>query len=156
MRADDAGYWRGSEIRQPLGYAIVGGLAVSQILTLYTTPVVYIYFDRLQTWMMREDEAAAASNAGRSLRNDRKSGADAICDKGRFRDRKPRCKQISEQAEEHQLLFRIDVGLGTAARCPIELADVADVFVGRKPPAWPVPSEKITLEGLAWTPLSAS
>jgi hydrophobe/amphiphile efflux-1 (HAE1) family protein len=43
----------GSEIRQPLGYAIVGGLALSQILTLYTTPVVYIYLDRLQTWMFR-------------------------------------------------------------------------------------------------------
>jgi multidrug efflux pump subunit AcrB len=41
----------GSEIRQPLGYAIVGGLALSQILTLYTTPVVYIYLDRLQTWL---------------------------------------------------------------------------------------------------------
>jgi HAE1 family hydrophobic/amphiphilic exporter-1 len=39
----------GSEIRQPLGYAIVGGLALSQILTLYTTPVVYIYLDRLQS-----------------------------------------------------------------------------------------------------------
>ena len=43
----------GSEIRQPLGYAIVGGLAVSQELTLYTTPVIYIYFDKLQTWMSR-------------------------------------------------------------------------------------------------------
>ncbi len=38
----------GSEIRQPLGYAIVGGLAVSQILTLYTTPVVFLFLDRLR------------------------------------------------------------------------------------------------------------
>jgi HAE1 family hydrophobic/amphiphilic exporter-1 len=51
----------GSEIRQPLGYAIVGGLALSQILTLYTTPVIYIYFDQLQTWMMRGRRKQAAS-----------------------------------------------------------------------------------------------
>ena len=40
----------GSELRQPLGIAIVGGLLVSQLLTLYTTPVVYLYLDRLRLW----------------------------------------------------------------------------------------------------------
>src|SRR3984885_5453191 len=49
----------GSEIRQPLGYAIVGGLALSQILTLYTTPVVYIYLDRLQTRLFGSGKQAA-------------------------------------------------------------------------------------------------
>jgi multidrug efflux pump subunit AcrB len=51
----------GSEIRQPLGYAIVGGLAVSQVLTLYTTPVIYIYFDRLQSWVMQRRKKEVAS-----------------------------------------------------------------------------------------------
>jgi HAE1 family hydrophobic/amphiphilic exporter-1 len=41
----------GSELRQPLGYAMVGGLIVSQMLTLFTTPVVYLYLDRLQNWL---------------------------------------------------------------------------------------------------------
>ena len=40
----------GSEIRQPLGYTIVGGLFLSQLLTLYTTPVVYLYLDRFRLW----------------------------------------------------------------------------------------------------------
>ena len=43
----------GSELRRPLGITIVGGLIVSQMLTLFTTPVVYIYMDRLQTWLQR-------------------------------------------------------------------------------------------------------
>ena len=41
----------GSEFRRPLGIAIVGGLVVSQALTLYTTPVVYLYLDRLRLWL---------------------------------------------------------------------------------------------------------
>src|SRR6185437_7111050 len=44
---------QGSEMRQPLGIAIVGGLFISQILTLYTTPVVYIYLDRFRLWVKR-------------------------------------------------------------------------------------------------------
>jgi multidrug efflux pump len=43
----------GSELRQPLGIAIVGGLIFSQVLTLYTTPVVYLYLDRLRLWFER-------------------------------------------------------------------------------------------------------
>jgi multidrug efflux pump subunit AcrB len=41
----------GSELRRPLGIAIVGGLLVSQVLTLYTTPVIYLYMDRLNNWI---------------------------------------------------------------------------------------------------------
>ena len=41
----------GAELRRPLGVAIVGGLIVSQMLTIFTTPVVYVYLDRLQTWL---------------------------------------------------------------------------------------------------------
>jgi AcrB/AcrD/AcrF family protein len=44
----------GSELRQPLGYAMVGGLVLRQMLTLFTTPVVYLYSDRLQTWLRGE------------------------------------------------------------------------------------------------------
>ncbi len=42
------GFGEGSELRQPLGVAIIGGLIASQLLTLITTPVVYIYLDRLR------------------------------------------------------------------------------------------------------------
>jgi len=46
------GHGVGSEIRRPLGIAIVGGLIVSQMLTLYTTPVVYLYMDRFKDWVV--------------------------------------------------------------------------------------------------------
>jgi multidrug efflux pump subunit AcrB len=48
------GHGAGSELRRPLGYAMVGGLALSQLLTLYTTPVIYLYLDRLQRLVSRK------------------------------------------------------------------------------------------------------
>jgi multidrug efflux pump len=47
------GTGEGSELRHPLGISIVGGLIVSQVLTLYTTPVIYLYLDRLSRWLRR-------------------------------------------------------------------------------------------------------
>jgi multidrug efflux pump len=47
------GHGTGSELRRPLGITIIGGLLMSQALTLFTTPVVYLYFDRLQHWWER-------------------------------------------------------------------------------------------------------
>jgi multidrug efflux pump len=47
------GFGEGSEMRRPLGISIVGGLLVSQLLTLYTTPVVYLYMERFRLWCKR-------------------------------------------------------------------------------------------------------
>jgi multidrug efflux pump len=52
----------GSELRKPLGIAIVGGLLVSQVLTLYTTPVVYLFFDRLAARFSPKPERAVTGN----------------------------------------------------------------------------------------------
>ncbi|HMC49337.1 MAG TPA: efflux RND transporter permease subunit, partial [Solirubrobacterales bacterium] len=52
------GLGTGSELRRPLGIAIVGGLLFSQLLTLYTTPVVYLYLDRFQLWWQRRRRGA--------------------------------------------------------------------------------------------------
>ncbi len=59
----------GSELRRPLGITIVGGLIVSQMLTLYTTPVVYLYLDRLRLWMQNKQHSAlpeVAPEAGKA------------------------------------------------------------------------------------------
>jgi hypothetical protein len=45
------GHGAGSELRRPLGIAIIGGLLVSQWLTLYTTPVIYLYLERFSRWL---------------------------------------------------------------------------------------------------------
>ncbi len=50
----------GSELRRPLGISIVGGLLISQVLTLYTTPVIYLYMGRLGAWLKPGKKAAAA------------------------------------------------------------------------------------------------
>jgi hydrophobic/amphiphilic exporter-1 (mainly G- bacteria), HAE1 family len=54
------GQGTGSEIRQPLGYAMVGGLIVSQALTLFTTPVIYLYLDKLSDWLSNARTAQPA------------------------------------------------------------------------------------------------
>ena len=65
----------GAELRRPLGIAIVGGLIFSQMLTLYTTPVVYLYLDRLRLWGLRmraamrrrvPEPAVATASSGRA------------------------------------------------------------------------------------------
>jgi len=54
------GFGAGGAARMPLGLSVVGGLLLSQVLTLYITPVVYIYFERLQQWI---DERRARGTA---------------------------------------------------------------------------------------------
>ncbi len=54
------GYGEGGDARQPLGLAVVGGLVVSQFLTLYITPVIYLYLDRFETWVKGKPAGVAA------------------------------------------------------------------------------------------------
>jgi HAE1 family hydrophobic/amphiphilic exporter-1 len=68
------GNGQGAELRRPLGYAMVGGLLVSQALTLFTTPVVYLYLDRAHYWYMRRKEARAARRGAAADAHSRPDG----------------------------------------------------------------------------------
>ena len=61
------GWGVGSELRHPLGIAMVGGLIFSQLLTLFTTPVIYLYFDRLATRWGRKTKPIADHETGTSV-----------------------------------------------------------------------------------------
>jgi HAE1 family hydrophobic/amphiphilic exporter-1 len=58
------GFGAGGGARMPLGISVVGGLLLSQALTLYITPVIYVYFERLQVWLQRRKQPAIAEHAG--------------------------------------------------------------------------------------------
>jgi hypothetical protein len=57
----------GSELRRPLGFAIVGGLCVSQVLTLYTVPVIFVYMDRLNGLFCRKKQVPSAATEPTSI-----------------------------------------------------------------------------------------
>jgi multidrug efflux pump len=61
------GFGEGAELRRPLGISIVGGLLVSQMLTLYTTPVIYLYLDRFRLWALRRRATGRQPSAGGHL-----------------------------------------------------------------------------------------
>ncbi len=61
------GTGEGSELRHPLGISIVGGLIVSQALTLYTTPVIYLYLDRFSRWLRRLWRRLYLGQSGESI-----------------------------------------------------------------------------------------
>jgi len=68
------GHGAGSELRRPLGFAMVGGLLLSQVLTLFSTPIVYLYLDRAHYWYMKKSEARKQRKAARAIAAD---GTDA-------------------------------------------------------------------------------
>ncbi|MES1161972.1 MAG: efflux RND transporter permease subunit, partial [Rhizobacter sp.] len=64
------GHGAGSELRRPLGFAMVGGLVLSQALPLFTTPVVYLYLDRAHFWYEKKSEARKKRKKAKSIAAD--------------------------------------------------------------------------------------
>jgi HAE1 family hydrophobic/amphiphilic exporter-1 len=64
------GHGAGSELRRPLGFAMVGGLVLSQMLTLFTTPIVYLYLDRTHYWYEKKKAARKKRKAAKSIQAD--------------------------------------------------------------------------------------
>ncbi len=94
------GHGAGSELRRPLGIAIIGGLLVSQWLTLYTTPVIYLYLERLSRWLggshrrrrawrTRCPPEAARRNSAEP------AGCGMIADMPRLKIRRPAARSVS-------------------------------------------------------------
>ncbi|HJV65920.1 MAG TPA: MdtB/MuxB family multidrug efflux RND transporter permease subunit [Geomonas sp.] len=70
------GHGVGSELRRPLGISIIGGLLISQVLTLYTTPVIYLYFDRVSARFRKRKGEGGGQPAGEGAVTDRDAGED--------------------------------------------------------------------------------
>ena len=72
------GWGMGAELRRPLGVTMVGGLIVSQVLTLFTTPVIYLWFDRLSRRVRGRGAAAAGSGGAASDAEDTLDGGNGL------------------------------------------------------------------------------
>ena len=83
------GFGEGAELRQPLGITIIGGLLVSQVLTLYTTPVIYLYLDRFSDWSKESRPLVRAAKAGPRVTRQPRPGSPGWATCRWWNERKP-------------------------------------------------------------------